>query len=64
MAAAIKPNIEERLMEERDLDIIMEIEEAMREIAESFDLHFEQVKAIYLSSLSPAEAAYAIGEVQ
>lgn len=51
-------------MNERDLDIIMEIEEAMREIAESFDLHFEQVKAIYLSSLSPAEAAYAIGEVQ
>jgi len=52
---------EARAMDERDAEILDDLESAFNEIADAYDLDVEQVRAIWLASLDPAEVAYAAG---
>lgn len=59
-----RATLEEQFMEDRDLDILARIKIAVEEIAAEFDLHPEQVRAVWIGSLSDEEIRYAQGEVQ
>ena len=51
----------ERVMDERDAEILDDIEEALNEIADAYDMHVEQIKAVWLGSLDPQEVLFAAG---
>ena len=49
--------------DEIELDIIAAVESFFAEVADDFDLHPEQIKAVWLSKLSEAELQYAQGRL-
>lgn len=59
-----RATLAEQIMESRDLEILSRISYALEEIAEDFDLHVEQVRALWIGALSDEEIRYAQGDVQ
>lgn len=53
----------DRDMDEIELDIIKAVEDMFAEVADDFDMHIEQVKAVWISKLSEAELQYAQGRL-